>query len=95
MDLPIDVVPGSNPPKFRWRHVTDTMAGKRTVDCNGCLPVSVEAAVAALVAMVKRMEKELAEARARCDSLAERVAAQAELLSKRVEKQPTNSGGRK
>jgi hypothetical protein len=43
-------------------------------------------AVPALVAEVRRLRAALAEARARCEGLAERVAQQSELLSRRAER---------
>ncbi len=43
-------------------------------------------AVPALVAEVRRLRAELAEARQRCEGLAERVAAQSEILSRRAER---------
>lgn len=53
MELPIDVVPGSIPPRFKWKQTVDTVNGKRTVDSEGGLPPSVEQAVLDLIALAK------------------------------------------
>ena len=55
MDLPIDVIPGTTPPRFRWKQVVETMDGRQMVDHEGTLPPSVEGAAANLIAMVKAL----------------------------------------
>lgn len=54
--LPIDVVPGTDPPLFRWRHTVSTPAGPRTVDCGGPLPPSVEGAVRELIGRARQLQ---------------------------------------
>ena len=57
--LPIDVVPGTVPPKFTWTQiVNDFMGGVREVSQVGGLPVSVERPVADLIALAKRLMRE-------------------------------------
>lgn len=63
MNLPIDLVPGSSPPKFRWRQTIDTLAGRTVVEHDGMLPPSVEDAVAALIKITKRLAAECEELR--------------------------------
>ncbi len=63
MKLPIDVVPDTSPPKFRWRQVVSTPVGDRTVDYEGELPPSVEVAVALLVSIVKQLALDNADLR--------------------------------
>lgn len=60
MNLPIDVVAGTNPPVFRWKQVVNTLAGSGTKlqACEGKLPASVEGAVANLIAYAKQLERE-------------------------------------
>ena len=55
INLPIDTVSNSNPPKFRWRQIVETPVGKTTVEHEGMLPPSVECAVAALIGIVKQL----------------------------------------
>ncbi len=56
MKLPIDVVPGTNPPKFRWGQSVNTPSGKRMVEYEGPLPPSVEEAVVELVKSTGRLQ---------------------------------------
>ncbi len=58
VQLPIDVVPHTHPPKFRWQQSVSTMDGVRTVDCEGPLPPAVEGAVGRLVVLAKQLQKE-------------------------------------
>lgn len=53
LTLPIDVVPGTSPPVFRWSQVVATPAGPRTSRMEGRLPANIEGAVLAMVQMVK------------------------------------------
>lgn len=54
--LPIEMVPGARPPKFRWRQVVSTPGGDRMVDHEGALPPSLEGAVATLIREAKYLE---------------------------------------
>ena len=74
MNLPIDIISGTNPPKFRWRYTVDTMNGIVVQDCEGPLPLSVEKAVQLLIEVAKQALTENAALR--------------EQLSKRVEVAP-------
>jgi hypothetical protein len=58
MDLPIDVVPGTTPPRFRWHFVVDTPVGKRCTQQEGSLPPVVEKAVADLIKLAKKLATE-------------------------------------
>ena len=59
MNLPIDLIPNTTPPRFRWRQVIDTPIGKKTIEHEGLLPPSVESAVAALVGITKQQVIEI------------------------------------
>lgn len=65
MDLPIDVVPGTTPPRFRWKQVVETFSERQVVDHEGSLPPSVEGAVVQVIAMVKVLRAENKELWAR------------------------------
>jgi hypothetical protein len=54
--LPIDVIPDTDPPRFRWTQRVDTLNGPVDQECEGQLPVTVERAVADLIALVKKLE---------------------------------------
>ena len=61
--LPIDVIPGFYPARFKWQQTVDTISGRRTLDCEGNLPVGVEAAVVKLIEITRALEADLEEAR--------------------------------
>ena len=55
MDLPIDLVPNSSPPRFVWKQTIDTPVGQRTIQHEGQLAPNVEMAIVSLIATVKRL----------------------------------------
>lgn len=52
--LPIDVILGTNPPRFRWHKVVTAPDGTTSQSCEGPLPPSVDRAVEALIGVAKR-----------------------------------------
>jgi hypothetical protein len=52
IELPVSVVPGSNPPRIRW---VAKVAGKTGVPCEGYLQVSLQTALVELIAIVDRL----------------------------------------
>jgi len=58
MKLPIELIPGTNPPRFRWQQLVDTPVGRKLVESEGVLPPSIEDAVVALVKMVEHLAAE-------------------------------------
>jgi hypothetical protein len=71
MKLPIDLIPNTNPPTFRWKTVVGTMDnhGHAIQDCEGQLPSTVETAVVELITIAKTL-------RTKFDGLMEVVAKQ-------------------
>ena len=65
MNLPIDVVPRTDPPIFRWRHTV----GATVQECEGLLPAGVEQAVVDLVQVAKRAMMDNAMLTGRVDTL--------------------------
>lgn len=59
MNLPIDAIPNTNPPMFRWRQVIDTPVGKKTVEHEGLVLPSMEQALAALIGITKQLNQTL------------------------------------
>ncbi len=57
--LPIDVVPNTNPPIFRWRSMVDTMGGVRTQELTGRMMPSLETPILELILLVKRQAEEI------------------------------------
>jgi hypothetical protein len=53
--LPIEQVPHSNPPRFRWKYVADTPNGKMVVDQEGALPPSMEVAMQRMISITKQL----------------------------------------
>lgn len=96
MDLQIDVVPGSNPPKFRWRQVVEFQGQRRYIQHEGNLPPSVEVAVVSLINLAKQQDGEIKALRKQVEGHCERIAAQSELLTKKAESPaPAPARGRK
>lgn len=96
MNLPIDIIPGTNPPKFRWRQTVSTPNGLRVVDHTGNLPPTVEGAVLLLITLARQWSFELADQKKETEGLhaqllaaTDRIAKQSELLSQRAEAQPS------
>lgn len=87
MKLPIDIVPNSNPPLFKWQQTFDPTGVRRVVDCDGTLPVSVETAVKELILLAKQQQQEIIGLRKQIELHADRIAAQSQLLSKSAETQ--------
>jgi hypothetical protein len=85
MNLPIDIVPNTSPPHFRWRQIVSTPVGDRMIEHSGPLPPSMEDAVAALIGLAKRLEMENTDLKKQIQGHCDRIAAQSELLSKRAE----------
>lgn len=77
-NLPIDIVPGYDPPVFAWNQVVDTPAGKQVVEHQESLPPTVEDAVATLIRDYKRLLRENAGLQGSVDALAKRAGTQVE-----------------
>jgi hypothetical protein len=58
MNLPIDIIPNTAPPKFHWRQTVNTPVGARTVEYDGELPATVEQAVVDLIGIAKQLAAE-------------------------------------
>lgn len=83
--LPIEVIPGTDPPIFRWRQLISTPVGKQVVEHIESLPATVEVAVQRLVAVAKQLMMENMALRGQVQGHCDRIAAQSELLSKKAE----------
>lgn len=86
LKLPIDVVPGSAPPKFRWRQTVDTLAGRQVIDHEATLPPTVEVAVVRLIGIAKQLMMENAALQGQVQGHCDRIAAQSEVIVKQAEK---------
>lgn len=94
MRLPIDVVAGSRPLRFKWIQRVDSVGGVRTVDYEGTLVPSVEWSICELITLCKQQAQQIKELQRIVNELTDRVAAQSELLAKKAEKpaeQPAQS----
>lgn len=67
--LPIELVPGNTPPRFRWQHTTSTPVGERTVECEGLAPTSMERALVDLISLCERQAQEIAGLHRQVNSL--------------------------
>lgn len=61
MKLPIDFVPGTQPPTFTWRTAVTTPNGMKMVDTVGRVSVSVEAALLDLIRLAKSQARRIEE----------------------------------
>ena len=52
--LPIDVVPGTDPPIFKWWQVVDTVVGRDVIKHESMLPPTVEVAVERIISVAKQ-----------------------------------------
>ena len=89
--LPIDVVLGTDPPIFKWKQLVDTPSGKQVVEHQQAIPATIEVAVSRMVAIVKQLLHDNAVLRGQVEGMADRIAAQSELLGKKAESVPTSS----
>ncbi len=55
MQLPIDIVPNTSPPIFRWGQVVDTIGGKQVVYHQEALSPTVEVALTRLITVAKQL----------------------------------------
>ena len=63
MILPIELVPNTHPPLFRWKQVVETPIGSRTTEQHGYMPASLEGAVVSLINCAKQLMAENEELR--------------------------------
>lgn len=85
MNLPIDLIPDTSPPKFRWRQVVKTIGSIQVIEHEGHLTPSVEDAVVSLIHMLKTRETECMVLNGSINMLVDR-------LGGTVEGKPTHSG---
>ncbi len=91
MNLPIELIPCSLPPRFRWRQLVDTPNGQRTIDHEGQMPVTIEGAVVSLIDVAKQQAQEIAGLNKRLEAAYERIASQSDALGKKAEVQQSLS----
>lgn len=84
--LPIELVPNSRPPRFKWKRVVDTPTGKQTVDMEGCVQSSMEDALVDLITAYHRTRKRMHDPKDGALALVVRQQTEIELLKKQIEK---------
>lgn len=68
--LPIEVIPNTVPPKFRWRQIVEGFNGERHVQiCEGALPAGVDIAVQTIIGVANQLLSERAGLLARVAEL--------------------------
>lgn len=82
--LPIDVIPGTSPPKFRWRQKVSTFDGVRWIECDGPLPASVEDAIVVLIGLVKQQAQEIEGLKRHNDQLSKKAEGSQQQTGKKV-----------
>lgn len=73
MELPITVVPGTNPPIFRWTQTTATPIGQRKVEHEGSLPATIETELVHLIGITKQLMFDNAALRGEIAGMQERA----------------------
>lgn len=86
MDLPIDIIPGTDPPRFEWRQIIDTPNSREVLPMEGMMPPSVEQPLVELIKLTKSLMRERAMLQGQVQGLCDRVAKQSDQLSKNAEK---------
>lgn len=90
--LPIEVVKYTRPPLFRWLHTVDTPAGLRSTPCEGNMAASIEGSLVELIEYAHKLLRENVGLRNQIKGMADRIAAQSEILGKRAEALPIKRG---
>ena len=81
MNLPIELISNSSPPRFRWRQTLQTPIGTRTVDHEGTLPPTVETAVEFLIALAKQQAQEIIGLQKRVETAEKRLEGALEVVA--------------
>lgn len=87
MKLPIELVKGSNPPRFVWRQEVSTPVGHSVVIHSETVQPILEGALVELVNIAKEQEKEIVKLRNQIKGHVDRIAAQSDLLTRKAEVQ--------
>lgn len=69
MDLPIEHIHGTNPPRFRWRQI---LPGGSVVRQTGSLPPNLEGAVLDLIKIAEDRLEEMIKLRKQVEGMAEK-----------------------
>lgn len=81
--IPIEVVPNTNPPRFRWRQTLSTPNGIMTLDHEGSLPPTVENVVVELISLARQQAQEIVGLRRNLEEVAGRTAQSAGPVQRR------------
>lgn len=92
MKLPIEYIPGTDPPRFRWKQRITSPVGTQVIDYEGLLVPSAEQALKHLCVLADWQAREINKLKKQLDEAYERVATQSEILSKKAETPPAKKG---
>lgn len=92
MKLPIDLIPNSHPPRFRWVQVVRTLGISTAVTHTGTLPTNVEDAVAKLVMMCKSQQEEIEVLRKKLESMSKPIPVQVPTIHTTTQSVNKNKG---
>ena len=84
--LPIDVVPGTDPPIFKWWQVVDTIAGRDVIKHEGMLPPTVEVAVERIISVAKQSLMENVSLKGQVAALQKQIEGQGKTVIQPVKK---------
>lgn len=93
--LPIDQVPNTNPPLFKWKYIAETPIGKQVVDQEGVLPPTLEVPMQRMISMVKQLLMENAALQGRIKAMENKVDEVRPTLSAQGVGASTNTGHNK
>lgn len=72
MNLPIELVPNTSPPVFRWRQLVETLGGKQVIEHQEAVSPTMEVALVRLISAANQLAMENAALRGQVDGLVER-----------------------
>lgn len=86
VELPIERVPNTSPPRFRWRQHVEALGGARMVEHEGTVPPTLESALIQLIVLAKQQARDIDNLQRMAEELTKQVALQkmAEELPKQV-----------
>ncbi len=74
MNLPIDVIPNSKPPRFRWKQAVSTPNGTKIIEYEGSVMLTIEQPLLELLALVRQQHLDNVELRKKLELLTPKAA---------------------
>lgn len=96
VELPIERVPNTSPPRFRWRQHVEALGGARMVEHEGTVPPTLESALIQLIVLAKQQARDIDNLQRMAEELTRQVAEHtADRESTKHESEPANPPARR